>query len=291
MLLNIIRCIRPKQWTKNLLVFAGLLFTLNSRHPASDVLKVVLAFVIFCLLSGSVYLVNDVLDAEKDRKHPKKRYRPIACGKVSPRVAVFLAVALGAVSLAAAFRLDFFFGLVTVAYLLLSTSYSFVLKHLVIVDVFSIAAGFVLRAAAGALVIHVTISEWLLLCTTLLALFMGLAKRRNELVTLDNNAGEHRKILEEYSPALLDQMINVTAACTIVAYMFYTFLSRTGEGSHRYMMMTIPFVIYGLFRYLYLVHSKNLGGSPESVVIEDKPLLVNIILWMVTVAVVFMATK
>jgi 4-hydroxybenzoate polyprenyltransferase len=287
MLIGLLQSLRPKQWTKNLLVFAGLLFTLQAKHPASDTLRVIAAFAIFCLLSGTVYLINDIVDADNDRKHPKKRFRPIASGRVSTVAATVTAILLGVGSLIAALALDRLFGITAIAYIILAVAYSFSLKHVVIVDVLTLAAGFVLRAVAGALVIHVSISEWLLVCTTLLALFMGLAKRRNELVTLSDEAANHRKILQEYTPALLDQMILITAACTVMAYMFYTFMSKTGAGSHRYMMMTIPFVIYGLFRYLYLVHTRNLGGSPEAVLLEDKPLMINIILWLITVAVVF----
>ncbi|MDO8586853.1 MAG: decaprenyl-phosphate phosphoribosyltransferase [Armatimonadota bacterium] len=286
-MLCLLQSMRPKQWPKNLLVFAGLIFTLNDKHPASDILKVVAAFVLFCLLSGAVYLLNDVMDAEKDRNHPKKRNRPIACGDLSSRVALVFSATLAAGSLYASFCLNLNFGISAAVYVAAAALYSLVLKHVVIVDVLTIAAGFVVRAIAGALVIGVSISEWLLVCTTLLALFLGLAKRRNELIVLDKNAIDHRKILREYTPELLDQMLMITASCSIMAYMLYTFLSRTGLG-HRYMMATIPFVIYGLFRYLYLVHTRNLGGSPESVVLEDKPLIASILLWMGAVMTVFL---
>lgn len=290
MLIGLFKSLRPRQWTKNALVFAGLLFTLNKGHSTDDLLKVVMAFGIFCFLSGSVYLINDAMDVAQDRRHPKKCKRPVASGQVSRTAAIGAAVVLGLGSLAASFALDTGFALAATAYLVLVVAYSLVLKHLVIVDVLAIAAGFVLRAVAGALVIHVQISEWLLVCTTLLALFLGLAKRKNELVCLEGEAVNHRKILQEYTPELLDQMILITSSCTLMAYMLYTFLSQTGQG-HRYMMMTIPFVLYGLFRYLYLVHTRNLGGSPESVLLEDKPLMVDIILYMATVALVFLRLK
>jgi 4-hydroxybenzoate polyprenyltransferase len=287
MMLSLLKSLRPKQWTKNSLLFAGFLFTISEHHPASDILKVIAAFTVFCLLSGSVYLINDVLDAKHDRNHPKKRFRPIAHGDLAPGVAAVSAVLLAALSIAGAFALSFRFGVCAAAYFVLTSAYSFSLKHVVIVDVLALAAGFVLRAIAGALVIHVHISEWLLVCTTLLALFLGLAKRRHELLTMQGAASEHRKILEDYTPELLDQMIMITASCNIMAYMLYTFLSKTGTG-HRYMMATIPFVVYGLFRYLYLVHARNLGGNPESIVVEDKPLMVDILLWMVAVVIVFL---
>jgi 4-hydroxybenzoate polyprenyltransferase len=286
MMLSILKSLRPKQWSKNFLVFVGLLFTINQHHSTSDILRVIVTFVVFCLLSGSVYLLNDVLDADKDRKHPKKRLRPVAHGDISPVTATASAVLLAAISLTACFLLDIRVGICAATYFALTSAYSLVLKHVVIVDVLALSAGFVLRAIAGALVIHVYISEWLLVCTTLLALFLGLAKRRNEIVALED-ASEHRKILDEYTPELLDQMIMITASCNIMAYMLYTFLSKTGEG-HRYMMATVPFVVYGLFRYLYLVHTRNLGGSPESIVIDDKPLLVDILLWMAAVVAVFL---
>jgi len=291
MLLGLLKSLRPKQWSKNLLLFAGLMFTLNKARPESDILKVVVAFVVFCLLSSSAYLVNDVVDAGNDRQHPKKRFRAVASGVVSRSVALSTAAALVIASLAVAFYLDRAFALTAIGYLVLSIVYSLWLKHVVIVDVLTLAAGFVVRAVAGALVIHVEISEWLLVCTTLLALFLGLAKRRNEMLVLEDGAANHRKILREYTPALLDQMIVITASCTVMAYMLYTFLSTTGEGSHRYMMMTIPFVTYGLFRYLYLVHTRSLGGSPESVLLEDVPLIVNLVLWLLTVAAVFVYAK
>jgi 4-hydroxybenzoate polyprenyltransferase len=290
MLIGLFKSLRPKQWTKNTLVFAGMLFTLNKGHTSADLLKVVMAFGIFCLLSGSVYLVNDAVDVAQDRKHPKKCKRPIASGQVSRRAAIVSAIVLGVGSLTASFVLDRGFGLAAVAYLALVVAYSLTLKHIVIVDVLVLAAGFVLRAVAGALVIHVHISEWLLVCTTLLALFLGLAKRRNELISLEAEAVNHRKILQEYTPELLDQMIVITSSCTLMAYMLYTFLSQTGQG-HRYMMMTIPFVLYGLFRYLYLVHTRNMGGSPETVLLEDKPLIINIVLYMVTVVLVFLRLR
>lgn len=285
MILAVLKSLRPKQWPKNLLVFVGLLFTINESHPISAIIRVGATFVAFCLLSGSVYLVNDVLDADKDRKHPKKRFRPIAHGDLSPASAIICATFLAGISLTACYRLDFRLGVCATTYYALTCAYSSILKHIVIIDVLTLAAGFVLRTIAGALVIHVHISEWLLVCTTLLALFLGLAKRRNELMTIEQ-ASEHRKILEEYTPELLDQMIMITASCNVMAYMLYTFLSKTGLG-HRYMMATIPFVVYGLFRYLYLVHARNLGGSPESIVVEDKPLLINILLWIAAVVIVF----
>lgn len=279
---------RPKQWTKNLLVFAGYLFTLSEHHQSEHAAwLVIVGFVLFCLTSGAVYIFNDVLDAKRDRHHPIKRKRPIASGQVPIPVAVVFAAAVMAGSLFAAFRLDQMFGVVLEVYIVLTSAYSFALKHFVIIDLLTIAAGFVMRAVAGAVIIHVEISPWLLLCTTLLALFLGLAKRRNEIVSLEEGATKHRKILDEYSIEFLDQMINITAATALMAYALYTFASFSKTASqHPYMMITIPFVIYGVFRYLFLIHTKNAGGHPEQVLLDDKPLLFNLILWAGTVAVI-----
>lgn len=287
MLLGLLRSMRPKQWTKNLLVFAALLFTIQEPHDSDAVLRAFVAFVLFCMASGAVYVFNDVADAKRDRHHPAKRRRPIASGVVPVPVAMVFGSVLVAASAWLGFRLDYYFGFALAAYMLLTTLYSVQLKHVVIVDLLVIAAGFVIRAVSGALVIDVEISPWLLLCTTLLALFLGLAKRRHELVSLENGAANHRKILDEYSTELLDQMINITAAAVLMAYSFYTFsgFSKTAT-EHPYMMATIPFVIYGLFRYLYLVHMRKAGGQPEQVLMDDKPILINIGLWAATVAII-----
>lgn len=280
MITTILQAMRPRQWSKNLFVFAGLLFTLDRQHPVSDYVKVVLAFALFCILSGSVYIVNDILDVERDRLHEKKSQRPIASGRLAIRTAWIVATLLCIGSLMLSFALDFRFGSISLAYLGLITAYSLGLKKIVILDVLVIAGGFVLRAAAGAAAINVSVSPWLFVCTVLLALFLGLAKRRQELLVVQK-AQEHRPVLEQYSIPLLDQLINIVASTTITAYALYTFFSRTG-AAHPYMMITLPFVIYGVFRYLFLIHN-NLGAeSPETLVITDKPLLVCIILWALT---------
>lgn len=294
MISALIQSTRPKQWAKNGLVFAGYLFTIGQQRIAGAGLRVLLAFGIFCMVSGAVYIINDILDADRDRRHPKKCKRPIAAGRLSVPVALVWAVLLTIASVSASLWLDYgsghphsSFSLVVAAYVLLTTAYSVKLKHVVIVDLIALAGGFVLRAVAGAIVIRVSISPWFLLCTTLLALFVGLAKRRHEITTLEGSAREHRKILDEYSLELLDQMMNITAASALMAYSLYTF-STTGhsEHQHRYMMATIPFVVYGIFRYLYLVHKKNAGGQPELVFLYDRPILVNTILWAGVVALV-----
>ncbi|OGC77979.1 MAG: phosphoribose diphosphate--decaprenyl-phosphate phosphoribosyltransferase [candidate division Zixibacteria bacterium RBG_16_50_21] len=286
MLKDLIVSLRPQQWVKNLLVFAALIFA-KELGNSQAVLKSVLAFVCFCLLSSSVYLVNDLIDASSDRQHPLKSKRPIASGRVSTGTAVILASALVVMALAGAFWIGTKFGLAAVAYLGLSTLYTFALKHTVILDVMTVSLGFVLRAVAGALAIEVEISSWLLVCTVLLALFLSLGKRRHELVLLEGEATSHRKILTEYSPYFLDQMIAVVTASTLVAYCFYT-LSPEIEHKFgtKYLSLTIPFVLYGIFRYLYLIHQKEAGGNPTQMLLTDKPILLNIILWIVTVLVI-----
>jgi len=265
---------RPKQWTKNMVLFAGIIFA-QKIFTEIYLLKTLFAFAIFCVLSGSVYIINDIVDVEKDRAHPHKRFRPLASGQLSPSLAAGFAVIAVLVSLGGAFWLNTGFGFIAVAYFLLTTAYSFKLKNVVIVDVLTIAIGFVFRAVAGATAIMVNISPWLLVCTFLLALFLALSKRRHELLLLENNAFLHRKILDEYKPEMLEQMISVVTSSTLMAYSLYTFTS----GHSEYLMGTIPFVIYGIFRYMYLVHQKNIGGSPESALLKDIPMAVNIILW------------
>lgn len=276
---NLIVSLRPDQWTKNLIVFAALIFAVQLFDPAALALASA-AFLIFCALSGAVYLVNDVSDRDQDRQHPLKRMRPIASGALSPGAALAWAAVLGGGGLAAAFLLRPSFGAAAAAYVALVLWYTRVLKHIVILDVMSIAIGFVLRAVAGGLVIGVPISDWLLVCTILLALFLGLAKRRHELTVLADGARDHRRILEEYDPYLLDQMIAIVAAATLVAYIIYCASPDTAErfGTHL-LVLTTPFPIYGIFRYLYLVHRKHGGGSPSDLLLRDRPLLGCVALW------------
>jgi 4-hydroxybenzoate polyprenyltransferase len=285
--LSLLISLRPGEWSKNLLIFAGLLF--GKRLESLDaVLAAAVAFFVFCALSGSVYLVNDVLDRESDRKHPRKVRRPIASGALSVRAALAAASVLSVVGLLVAFRLDRTFGLIATAYLTLFAIYSGPLKHIVIVDVLTIAIGFVLRAIAGAAVVHVEISHWLLVCTILLALFIALAKRRHELLLLADGATSHRPILGEYnSPYLMDQMISVVTASTLMAYVFYTISPETREKfGTDWLGLTIPFPLYGIFRYLYLVHRREGGGSPADLLLTDRPLLVCVALWALSVALI-----
>ena len=284
----LIRSLRPGQWTKNLLVFAGLIFGEKLLDPNAAG-RAAAAFGIFCLLSSTVYLVNDVRDREADRLHPVKAKRPIASGALGVTTAVAVAVLLAAVSAGAAFWLSYTFGLVALAYLGLLTAYSFVLKHVVIVDVLVLAGGFVLRAAGGAVAVGVDFSHWLLLLTLLGALFLGLSKRRAELVALAGGAGAHRKSLAQYSPYLLDQMIGVVTASTLLAYAFYTIHPETVAkfGTDR-LLWTVPFPLYGIFRYLYLVHQREGGGNPSDTLLDDRPILACVALWgLAVIAIVY----
>jgi 4-hydroxybenzoate polyprenyltransferase len=269
---------RPYQWTKNSLVFAGLLFADKMFHLPS-VLLAAAGFVAFCAASSACYLLNDVLDAEADRAHPLKCRRPVASGELSAPLALVVAALLtaGAVGLSLALRPAF--GIVVGGYLVLQIAYSTFLKHEVILDVLCISASFLLRAYGGCVVIDVSISHWLMICAGLLALFLALAKRRHELLQVDN-AASHRRSLAEYSPQMLDQMIAVVTASTLVTYVLYTVWPQTVEkfGTDK-LLLTVPFVLYGIFRYLYLVYSKEEGGCPSHHLLTDKPLLVDIVLY------------
>ena len=275
--------LRPEQWIKNLLVLAGVAFGGRLLEP-SALATALAAFAIFCVLSGAVYLFNDIADRDADKNHPLKRERPIASGQLAMNTAVATGAVLGAVGVAAAFAINAQFALVAATYLAALALYSFALKHVVIVDVLMIAAGFVLRAVAGAVAVDVRIDHGLLVCTTLLALFLALSKRRHELVVLADGATDHRRILEEYSPYLLDQMIGVVTSSTLIAYTVYATspdtAARLGTGK---LGLTIPFVLYGIFRYLYLVHQKRGGGSPAAMLLTDKPLLTCVALWAASV--------
>jgi 4-hydroxybenzoate polyprenyltransferase len=284
--LSLIRCLRPGQWTKNLLVFAGLLFGHRLLDPEA-VGHAVAAFAIFCALSGAVYLINDVADRESDRNHPLKARRPIAAGLVPVSTALATAAVLIVGAIAASLLLGRTFALVASGYVALQLLYSGPLKHIVIIDVLTLAIGFVLRAIAGAVAVGVEFSHWLLVCTVLLALFIGLAKRRHEIVLLAGDAPTHRPILGEYSPYLLDQMISVVTASTLIAYIFYTVSPETqAKFGTPWLGLTIPFPLYGIFRYLYLVHRREGGGSPSELLLTDRPLLLCVALWAASVAVI-----
>ena len=284
--LSLLLSLRPAQWSKNLIVFAGLLFGMR-LFDIGAVFAALSAFAVFCALSGVVYLVNDIVDRASDRLHPLKSKRPIASGAVPVPVAVAAAVTVGAVAVAGAYVIGPAFAGVGAFYLALQILYSFAFKHMVILDVLTIAIGFVLRAVGGALAVRVEISHWLLVCTILLALFMALAKRRHEIVLLAGGAMNHRPILGEYSAYLLDQMIGVVTASTLISYIFYTISPETqAKFGTAWLGLTIPFPLYGIFRYLYLVHQREGGGSPADLLLSDRPLLACVALWALTVAVI-----
>lgn len=293
----LVRALRPRQWAKNAMVFLALLFSVNQYWSPADlphaldlIARSTVTFLIFCALASAQYLLNDLKDAPQDRLHPKKRHRPIAAGQVAPGLALGTAAVLAAAGLAASYVLAPPLLLVTAGYAAMMAAYSLRLKHIVIVDVFIIALGFVARAAAGAVAIGVPISPWLYMVTILGALFLALEKRRNELTTLQGNAAGHRRNLDQYTPALVDQMISVVASSTIIAYSLYTFTAEGLPRNHA-MMLTVPVVLYGIFRYLYLVHVRDQGGSPEDVLYSDVPLLLCIALWLLLSAWVLLAYR
>lgn len=278
--------LRPKQWTKNLFIFAGILFSQN-LFDLPLLLNAIAAYFIFCALSGAMYIINDLTDLKQDRNHPVKSRRPIASGRLSSRRATLTAIILLPLSLALSYCLEPSFFFAALAYMLLQFSYSFALKRIVILDVFAIACGFVLRVVAGAAVVAVEVSPWILICTILLSLLLALNKRRHELVTLGDEAQMYRKVLAEYSPYFLDQMIAAVNASTVVAYALYTVSAETvTKFGTKNLVFTIPFVLYGIFRYQYLVHQKGEGGSPENMLVSDIPLLVDVFLWVLAVGII-----
>lgn len=274
-LFSIFKLMRPKQWIKNLFVLVPLLFS-ERFLLLGDIERSIATFILFCLISSTVYVMNDILDVENDRMHPKKKFRPIASGAVKVPQAIVALIVLLAVSLIGAYLLDFKLFIIILLYLLNNIIYSFKIKHIVIIDVVSIAVGFVLRVGAGAVVIDVKLSGWIILCTFFISLFLGFEKRKNELVKLSDKATEHRKILDDYSEELLKQYSNISVACTIVCYAMYTFISYK---SNNYMMFTNIFVVYGIFRYKYLAEKKGSGGSPTEAVLSDINLLIAVALW------------
>jgi 4-hydroxybenzoate polyprenyltransferase len=284
--IEILKSMRPQQWIKNLFVFAPLVFSRNLL-VGPLLLKTCEAFVAFCLVSSAHYIFNDLRDIEEDRKHPVKSSRPLASGRLKKGPAVAALVVIGAAGVGLAASINGPFLLITLGYLVLQTAYSMWLKHVVILDVFVIAAGFLIRVVAGGLAITVEISSWLLICTILLSLFLAMGKRRYELVLLDKDAASHRPILREYNTYLLDQMISVVTASTLLAYCLYTISAETvAKFGTRNLIFTVPFVLYGIFRYLYLIHQKAGGGTPESLIIHDKPLLLDIFLWVLAAALI-----
>lgn len=284
MISNVIKSMRPKQWYKNLVLFIGVLFSSNMLN-LTFLVDSGLAFLVFCLLSGSIYLINDILDIEKDKNHPKKRKRPVPSGTLKVSHAIFFIVLFLTISFTVAYWVNQYFFLITLFFIILLLSYSLWLKNIIIADILIISSGFVIRAVAGALAISVFVSPWLIICAFLLALFLALGKRRHELIILGDEAKNHRIILEGYSTQMLDQMITITTSSLIMSYSLYTFFV-----GNIYMMITIPFAFYGLFKYLFLVHSKNLGGEPE-LIFKDKGMILSMILWVMIVFIVIYVDK
>ncbi len=285
MFTGLIKTMRPKQWVKNVFVFAALIFDVKLFDPPY-LASTVAGFVLLCLVSGAVYTINDLADVEKDRQHPRKCKRPIASGQLGIRPAIIAATIIPLVALPLGFLLDPAFGIILTIYLLIQIAYSFKLKNVVIIDVMLIAAGFLLRVAAGVpLVDAERFSPWLYICMSLLALLIGFGKRRHELVLLKENANTHRQSLQEYNLPLLDHIISIVTASTLLAYALYTF-SAEGLPPNHTMMLTIPFVLYGIFRYLYLIHVKGMGGAPEEIALSDRPLQATFVLWGLSVVVV-----
>jgi 4-hydroxybenzoate polyprenyltransferase len=283
MLTALLRSMRPRQWAKNTFIFAPLVF--DQKLTQLDALLPTLAgFVLLCTASSAVYLVNDLADIDADRKHPSKRFRPIAAGTLPQGVAKVSAVLLFALTLGFSLLLSWAFTLIVATYILTNLLYSFWLKHVPIIDVLILASGYVLRVAAGVVLISVErFSPWLYICTTLLALFIGFGKRRAEMVLLADGANEHRRVLDGYTLPFLDQLIVIVSACAIMAYSLYTFSAENLPDNH-FMMLTIPFVMYGIFRYLQLIHVQSAGGAPDELVLSDRPLLLTILLWGLSAA-------
>ncbi len=273
--------LRPRQWTKNLLLFAGIVFAAK-LGDATRWLEAFAAFAAYCAASSAAYLVNDVGDREADRAHPLKAQRPIARGELSTRAALVLAGVLAAGSLAVAAALGWRSLALLAAFAALQLAYSLGLKHVVLVDVLAIAGLFVVRAAAGAVAVDVRISPWLLVCTGALALFLALGKRRGELLLVDARAAPGRRVLDGYPLEVLDQLLTIVAAATIVSYTLYTFTARDSKT----LMVTIPYVVYGVFRYVLLVHRSGIGEEPDQVLVTDVPILVTVSLWAATCAAV-----
>ena len=284
MLRALLKTMRPRQWTKNGFIFAALVFDGKLFH-LQDFLRTLFGFILFCLISSTVYIFNDLLDMEADRLHPEKRNRPIASGQLKAPVAMAVGVVLACLTLTLGLLLAWQFALVMVVYLAMMLAYSKWLKHIPILDVLILATGFVLRVHAGTTLIVVQrFSPWLYVVMSLLALYLGFGKRRAELALLAENANNHRKVLEGYTIPLLDQFINIVSGTTILAYSLYTFFRPEAPSD---LMLTIPFVVYAVFRYLYLIEVEHYGGAPEEVLLSDRPLQIAIVLWGLSVLAVF----
>lgn len=283
---GLIVTMRPIQWSKNGFVFAGLLFDQQLTKP-EPLARVLVTFVLLCLAASAIYLVNDLVDIERDRLHPRKRQRPLPSGQVPQSWAVAAAVMLPAIALLGSLLLTWKLTAVLLAYLALHLAYSFFVKNVVLLDVFAIAAGFILRVVAGIVVIHVArFSPWLYVCAGLLALFLAIGKRRQELLLLAENAGDVRATYKDYNMPLLDDMLRMVTTGSVLTYMLYTIEAPTIRTNGHNMMLTIPFVIYGIFRYLYLIHVRGEGSAPDELLFEDVPLLATVVLWIGAVGLV-----
>ncbi len=287
-LVGFLRAMRPAQWVKNLIVFAGIVFA-QKLFVEGMLLRSLAAFAVFCGLAGAQYVINDFKDIESDRRHPEKCRRPLASGQIRPALALTGAGVVAVAALAFAFQLGVLFGVMALSYFALVVAYTFVLKHQAILDVFAIAIGFVIRAAAGAVVVGAAISSWLLVCTLFLALFLGLAKRRHEIVLLGADAAAHRRSLQEYSLHFLDQMIAVVTSSTVLSYALFTVSPDAFEfkkyGTH-WLVATVPIVLYGIFRYLYLMFQRDQGGSPTAVLLRDRAIQLTVVCWLLAVALI-----
>ena len=282
----LLKTMRPRQWPKNIFVFAALVFDKQLFHRAAF-LQTLAGFFLFCLISSSVYIFNDIVDIEADRQHPEKRKRPIPSGQLSLSAAWIAGILLTAVTLALGYVMSVEFTIVLLVYFVLNLAYSRWLKHIPIMDVLVLAACFVLRVEGGVTLIHVErFSPWLYIVMTLLALYLGFGKRRAEMALLAQGAGSHRKVFEGYTVPLLDQYILIVSGTTIVAYSLYTFTAPNVPSNHS-MMLTIPFVLYAIFRYMYLIQIKHAGGAPEEILLSDRPLQIAIVLWALAVLAVF----
>jgi 4-hydroxybenzoate polyprenyltransferase len=273
---------RLQQWIKNFFLFAALVFAGHLRI-ADDVIKTAIGFLLFSFVASSVYIFNDIIDLEKDKEHPIKSKRPLPSGKLQVATAFTVSIALAFTGLLIGWIVNVEFGAILLIYIIINIIYTLKLKETVILDVMTIAAGFVLRVVAGAVLISVPTSEWLIICTVLLSLFLGFSKRRHELTILESHANTHRAVLQHYSPYFLDQMIGIVTASTVMSYTLYTISEDTVmKFGTKHLIYTVPFVLYGIFRYLYLVHKKEEGGNPTKIALTDRPLLINLVLWFLT---------
>ena len=282
MSVGLITTMRPRQWLKNGVVFAALFFD-HKVLELESLLRTIIAFILLCMVSSAVYIMNDLADIDNDRQHPTKKTRPLAAGDLNPTFAALVAIALAVGGLVAGFILSTNLGWILLAYLVIQIAYTFYFKHVVLMDVILVASGFILRVAAGVAVINVErFSPWLYVCTGLLALLIALGRRRHEMSLLGLDARNHRAILDEYNIDLVDRLIGIVSAAALVAYSLYTFMAE-GLPENNLMMLTIPFVLYGIFRYLYMLHVRHEGGAPEDIFIRDRPMQLALFFWAVVV--------